>query len=292
MERVRSRDQAEAPRRHCGVDPGRGEGGPVRDQLGKSPAQCREGDHEAPRPDDEDRRELSEAPRRPLGRRCGIAREAVVPAHRRRAQGSFGRRLAPRAAPDTVLSCARVQGDLRISAALSRREQALASRDGQDVSALPDKLDAIRAAERAFDRIGCPHALIGGLAVGVRSGVPRATLDVDYAIASYADLEAIATAFAVEGLVRTGTFAHSVNFRHASGEPVQLALDPRFDAMVARAEVMVFGDLRVPVVTKGDLIAMKRLAAADPGRRRSKSLRDQADIALLEGDVPEPDEGW
>jgi len=37
---------------------------------------------------------------------------------------------------------------------------------------------------------------------------------------------------------------------------------------------------------------MKRMAASDPARRRSKVLRDQADIALLEGDVPQPDEGW
>ncbi len=41
-----------------------------------------------------------------------------------------------------------------------------------------------------------------------------------------------------------------------------------------------------------DLIEMKRRAAADPGRRRSKALRDAADIALLEGDRPEPNEGW
>lgn len=32
--------------------------------------------------------------------------------------------------------------------------------------------------------------------------------------------------------------------------------------------------------------------AADPARRRSKALRDQADVELLLGDVPEPDEGW
>ena len=42
-----------------------------------------------------------------------------------------------------------------------------------------------------------------------------------------------------------------------------------------------------------DLIAMKRMAAADPARRgRSKALRDQADIELLLGDLPDPDEGW
>ena len=62
--------------------------------------------------------------------------------------------------------------------------------------------------------------------------------------------------------------------------------------MIQRAEVMAIGQLSLRVVTKSDLIAMKRRAAADPGRRRSKALRDQADIALLEGDVPEPNEGW
>ena len=62
--------------------------------------------------------------------------------------------------------------------------------------------------------------------------------------------------------------------------------------MIERAEPVRVDDLAIPVVTKADLITMKRLAAADPVRRRSKPLRDQADIPLLEGDVPEPGEGW
>jgi hypothetical protein len=37
---------------------------------------------------------------------------------------------------------------------------------------------------------------------------------------------------------------------------------------------------------------MKRRAAADPRQRKSKALRDQADVELLLGDVPDPDEGW
>jgi hypothetical protein len=48
----------------------------------------------------------------------------------------------------------------------------------------------------------------------------------------------------------------------------------------------------VPVLTTADLNAMKERAAADPARRRSKALRDAADVALLRGDVPDPDEGW
>jgi hypothetical protein len=94
------------------------------------------------------------------------------------------------------------------------------------------------------------------------------------------------------GLTKTGEFEHSVNFRHASGEPVQLAFDPAFDAMIERAESISVAGTNVAVVRKADLIAMKQRAAADPARRKSKRLRDQADIELLLGDVPDPNEGW
>jgi hypothetical protein len=137
-----------------------------------------------------------------------------------------------------------------------------------------------------------PYALIGGVAVGIRSGVPRATLDVDFAVTSTADRDMLASALEARGVKRKGNFALSSNFVHRSGEPVQLAFDPGFDAMIARAEAVPVGALSVPVVTREDLIEMKRRAAADPTQRRSKALRDQADIALLEGDVEGPDEGW
>jgi hypothetical protein len=94
------------------------------------------------------------------------------------------------------------------------------------------------------------------------------------------------------GLKKTGEFEHSVNFRHVTGEPVQIAFDPAFDPMIERAETIDVAGTGVRVVRKDDLIAMKRRAAADPARRKSKRLRDQADIELLLGDVPEPDEGW
>jgi hypothetical protein len=185
---------------------------------------------------------------------------------------------------------------LQAIADVTRREQALATARvryaGGEMPDAPDKLDAIDAAAGALRDAGVAYALIGGVAVGIRSGVPRATLDVDFAIATTADRDVTTAAFVARGLRRTGVFAHSMNFVHASGEPVQLAFDPEFDAMIARAETVAFGALQLRVVTREDLIAMKRRAAADPRRRRSKALRDQADIALLEGDVPGPDEGW
>lgn len=160
------------------------------------------------------------------------------------------------------------------------------------MSELPDKLLAIEAAVAVFSRNGVAYALIGGLAVSVRSGVPRATLDVDFAVPTAVDRVVLSQQLVASSFTLAGSFAHSLNFRHESGEPVQLAFDPQFDQMIARAEEVQLDALSLRVVTTNDLIAMKRRAAADPGRRRSKALRDQADIALLEGDVPEPNEGW
>lgn len=156
----------------------------------------------------------------------------------------------------------------------------------------PDKLAALVDTARALEGAGVRYALIGGLAVGIHAGVPRATIDVDVAAHAGAGRETAINALERAGLEKTGEFVHSVNFRHASGEPVQLAFDPEFDAMIERAESIDVAGTRIAVVRKEDLVVMKQRAAADPSRRKSKRLRDQADIELLMGDVPNPDEGW
>lgn len=121
---------------------------------------------------------------------------------------------------------------------LTARERLLiASSRGAAMDESPDKLAALADAVRALDRLGAPHAVVGGVAVGIRSGVPRATVDTDIAVRSTID----------------------------------------------RAEPLDITGVRIRVVTTVDLIAMKE---------RSKALRDQADIALLRGDIPDPDEGW
>jgi phosphoribosylaminoimidazole (AIR) synthetase len=93
-------------------------------------------------------------------------------------------------------------------------------------------------------------------------------------------------------LIDTVRALEAADVPYASGEPVQLAFDPDFDAMIDRAESFDVAGTSVAVVRKEDLIAMKRRAAGDPARRKSKRLRDEADIELLLGDVPDPDEGW
>jgi hypothetical protein len=184
---------------------------------------------------------------------------------------------------------------LETIARLSAREWRviLAARDGSgDMGNLPDKAAALLEVSRALREAGIPHAVIGGVAVGVRSGVPRATLDTDLAVLAGVARDVVVATLVSAGLVLRGEFTHSVNFRHTSGEPVQIVQDASFDAMIQRAEFVDLGSVRVPVVTTEDLIAMKEQAAADPARRPSKALRDRADVAMLRGDVPDPEEGW
>jgi hypothetical protein len=152
------------------------------------------------------------------------------------------------------------------------------------VSELEDKLAALETAEAVFSQNSIPYALVGGLAVGLRSGVPRATLDSDFAISTAVDRVWVSERFVALGFQIKGHFSHTVHLLHASGELVRLIFDPGFDPMIERAELLPLGDIALKVVTREDLLAMKRRAAEDPGRARSKSLRDQADLVLLEGD--------
>jgi hypothetical protein len=177
---------------------------------------------------------------------------------------------------------------------LTQRELRLiaSNRAPESVMNEPNKVAAVIETSARLTQLAVPHALIGGVAVGLHSGIPRATLDTDFAVDSRADRSALVQAFIQAGYRLMGEHAHSLNFRHSSSEPVQLAFDEGFDPMIERAESFQLQQHRIPIVRKVDLIAMKERAASDPGRRRSKALRDQADVALLRGDVPDPDEGW
>jgi hypothetical protein len=171
---------------------------------------------------------------------------------------------------------------IEMIARLSAREWRfiLAARDGSgDMGSVPDKAAALLEVSRALTDASIPHAVVGGVAVGVRSGVPRATLATDLAVPASVPRDLVVTTLVAAGLILRGEFTHSVNFRHASGEPVQIVQDASFDAMIQRAQLVDLGSMRVAVVTTEDLIAMK-------------ALRDRADLAMLRGDVPDPDEGW
>src|SRR5438477_4809321 len=119
-----------------------------------------------------------------------------------------------------------------ISRLTARERILIAASRGAPMSEAPDKVAALADVVRILDRLGALHALVGGVAVGIRSGVPRATVDTDVAVRSTADPQAIAAALTGAGIRHTGTFAHSMNFRHSSGEPVQIIFDQAFDPMI------------------------------------------------------------
>ena len=158
--------------------------------------------------------------------------------------------------------------------------------------AAEDQLEALLDAVSALSAAAIDHAVIGGIAVGLRSGVPRATLDVDLAVPTTSATARVIEVLTAAGFEHRGSHRHSENFRHASGEPVQVALDPMFDPMIDRAEVVDVSGRSVKVVGTEDLVAMKERSAASPEQRKSKALRDLADVELLRGDVDDDDEGW
>lgn len=156
---------------------------------------------------------------------------------------------------------------------------------------VPSQIDALLDLSKAFAEYGIPYALIGGMAVGVRSHVPRATEDVDIAARSDITRTAIKTALEGRGFECTGEFPHTLNFRHPTGEPVQVAIDPQFDEAIERADAIAISDAAVKIVRIEDLIEMKIRASEDPARRKSKALRDAADVELLR-ERADPEEGW
>ena len=111
---------------------------------------------------------------------------------------------------------------VRAIAALSAREARLiAAARGEEMTE-PDQVRALLDATRVLEEARCPYALIGGIAVGVHSGVPRATQDVDLAIPTFADRAAVGAALAAAGFRLTGEFAHSLNFRHPKASSIRV----------------------------------------------------------------------
>ena len=104
--------------------------------------------------------------------------------------------------------------------------------------------------------------------------------------------EEVVAAFRKAGFQVGRRFEHTLNLRHPAGQPIQLTFDATLDQAVDRAERFSVEGRPIRLVLKEDLIAMKERAAADPRRRKSKAHRDRADLEMLRGDVPDPEEGW
>jgi len=133
-----------------------------------------------------------------------------------------------------------------------------------------------------FARCDVKYALLGGYAVGYHAK-PRATKDLDLLVSGQHDnLERVASALAAFGapahVVESARTLAIDEIAHFGVPPVRVDLLRSADGIdtdgaIARAQLVVLGALRIPVLTVDDLIANKR-AAGRP--------QDVADVALLE----------
>lgn len=108
-------------------------------------------------------------------------------------------------------------------ARLTTREwRRIAAARGDEVAeeSSPDKLAALEEVVAVLEAHDLPYALVGGVAVGLRSGLPRATVDTNLAVATTVDRSRVIEVLRGGGFELRGEFIHTVNFRHRSGEPV------------------------------------------------------------------------
>lgn len=150
----------------------------------------------------------------------------------------------------------------------------------------------LRLVAEVLDRAGVAYALIGGVAIQIRTTEPRTTLDIDVAVPRFADVPG--DELLAAGFDHTGRHELSDNWRAPPTGPggqrtvVQFsAEDVGIAEAVSHAELTDLADgLRMRVATAADLIVLKLEAAAEPRRRPSKRQYDLADVVALMEQYP------
>lgn len=153
----------------------------------------------------------------------------------------------------------------------------------------------LREVTAALSRAGAPFALVGGLAVSVRTE-PRFTRDVDLAVAATDDQEAertvrhLAPPYQILQSLEHDRLARlaSVRLGRADHADVQAVVDLLFassgiepEITAAATPLEVLPDVRLPVARTGHLLALKLLS------RDERRPRDEVDLqALLEVATP------
>lgn len=151
----------------------------------------------------------------------------------------------------------------------------------------------LRLVADLLNQAGVSYALIGGVAVQIRTTEPRTTLDIDVAVPRFDDVPRAALLAA--GFDHTGRHGHSDNWRAPSTGPGSLRTAVQFSAedvgiasAVSNAQLTDLAEgLRMRVAMPADLIVLKLEAAAEPRRRPSKRQHDLADVVALMEEYPE-----
>ncbi len=150
----------------------------------------------------------------------------------------------------------------------------------------------LRLVAELLNRAGVAYALIGGVAIQIRTTEPRTTLDIDIAVPQFADIPR--DALLAAGFDHVGRHEHSDNWRAPPGcsggvrTAVQFsAEDVGINDAVAHAELTDLAHgLQMRVAIPADLIVLKLAAAAEPRRRPSKRQHDLADVIALMEEYP------
>ncbi len=144
--------------------------------------------------------------------------------------------------------------------------------------AVADKTGLIERVFALLDENQVRYCVVGGVAVNAYAE-PVFTADLHIAVA-VEDLPRLRAL--LESQFRVREFAHSLNVSEPGSKlQVQFQKDAPYPEFVGRAERREVLDLVLPVATAEDLLRGKVLAAQDTARRRSKRLKDLADIARL-----------
>jgi len=136
---------------------------------------------------------------------------------------------------------------------------------------LDELLTLLRTARTEF-------CVIGGQGVNAYAE-PVVSLDLDLVLTA-TDVAALLPQ--LQQRFRVETFPHSLNLSaEGSDLRVQIQLDPRYEAFIARSEEHEILGERLPVAAIENVLQGKVWAALDPTRRASKRQKDLADIARL-----------
>ncbi|HEY6138732.1 MAG TPA: nucleotidyl transferase AbiEii/AbiGii toxin family protein [Thermoanaerobaculia bacterium] len=147
-----------------------------------------------------------------------------------------------------------------------------------------DRSDFLEGFLSVLETLGVDFCVIGGVAVNAYSE-PIVTEDFDVAVAMR-DLPRVEKALAERFQVRR--FPHSLNVSSPNSKlRLQIQTDPRYAPFVDRARVREVMDLQLPVASPEDLLQGKIWAVQDDDRRRTKRLKDLADISRLIDSYPE-----
>lgn len=127
--------------------------------------------------------------------------------------------------------------------------------------------------------------MIGGLAVNHWAQEPMATADVDLVIVSE-KVEAAAEALKSIGFTEN-RFEWSINFKGESKVSIQISTEEMYMTFPSRSVPACVHGILMHVASLEDTLAGKLAAYLDPGRRRTKKLKDLLDIGRLVDAHPE-----